>query len=87
VTTEKPQDGRNPALMADVVARPAAHEPDGVSERRHLDAGGDARPVGGLRGRLHHWYARPRAFVVGVLVIYFLARLFSALVLTIVGTW
>jgi len=36
---------------------------------------------------LHHWYARPRAFIVGVLLIYFAARLFSAVVLTIVGTW
>ncbi|WP_245544740.1 hypothetical protein [Mobilicoccus pelagius] len=58
-----------------------------MSEGRRPGTGDDARPVGRLRGALHHWYARPKAFVVGVLAIYFLARLFSAIVLTIVGTW
>ncbi|WP_245851765.1 hypothetical protein [Mobilicoccus massiliensis] len=33
------------------------------------------------------WYQRPRAFVVGVLAIYFVARLVSAVMLVIVGTW
>ena len=86
--------------MADVVAHAEAREPHGHGPHRPAPAVTSAppptlsptraattRPATGLRGVLHHWYARPRAFVVGVLIIYALARLFSALVLAVVGTW
>ncbi|WP_226913473.1 hypothetical protein [Gephyromycinifex aptenodytis] len=33
------------------------------------------------------WYTRPRAFLLGVLAIYFVSRLFSGIVLTIVGMY
>ena len=36
---------------------------------------------------LSRWYERPRAFVAGTLAIYFLARLFSGIVLAIISTW
>lgn len=40
-----------------------------------------------LQRVLYRWYERPRAFIVGTLVIYFVARLFSAVVLTLVSGW
>lgn len=44
--------------------------------------------AGGPRRRLvEQWYTRPRAFVLGVLAIYAATRLFSGVVLTIVGMY
>ncbi|WP_312718890.1 hypothetical protein [Mobilicoccus sp.] len=73
--------------MADVVAQPTAREPREQGAPRPAVTTPAVQPVGRWRGMLHHWYARPRAFIVGVLLIYFAARLFSAVVLTIVVTW
>lgn len=36
---------------------------------------------------LSRWYERPRAFVAGTLAIYFLARLFSGIIMAIISTW
>ncbi|MDO5628375.1 MAG: hypothetical protein Q4G43_08655 [Mobilicoccus sp.] len=60
--------------------------PDGTASPV-ADARSDAAATGTLTRLLHRWYERPRAFIVGVLLIYTVARIFSAVVLTIVGTW
>lgn len=39
------------------------------------------------RNLVQRWYVRPRAFLFGVLAIYFASRLFSGIVLTIVGLY